>query len=222
MRRQSSEILFYLAVTAVLIQYPVTANSNEDQRPGYFSEELVLSDEDIRDITSQVMSRNPVLSSSPGIKAAGGTRHRGTNDVADVIYFPHIEHGGVKQAFQVRCTRTVPETRWACCEIQIRRYMNVRLQEFEVRVVGPISSQAALALIEAARKVLPPTQPDDPEAPTTAIMIRPQLNNDGYVITWGTSEGYARLSMKAQLTDGANWEHPDAWQLEVWWSSDKL
>ena len=99
--------------------------------------------------------------------------------------------------------------------------MSVRLQDFETRVVGPIGAHEALALIEASRSAIRHSGYQGSDEPTTAVMIRPMLNDEGYRITWGTPEGYARISFEARLVDGADPTVPDDWQIAPAWVSDK-
>ena len=221
MRRQALIFLTILIVAVAQIDMPVKAKEQAPADTGYHAENFQLGDDDLRDITSQVMAQHPLLSSSPGMKYAGATRHRHSQDVAEVIYFPHIETAGIKQAFQVTCSRQVPEVSWNCDEARIRRYVALDSQDFEVRVTGPIGSGEAMALIEATREALPPSLGDGSATPETVIMILPNTGSDGYLVTWGTTEGQARLMMEARLADGANPEEPDGWQVNVFSSNKK-
>ena len=214
MRRKAQISLTVLVAAAVQIYMPLMAKEESPPDIGYHAEKLQLSDDDLRDITAQVLAQNPLLSSSPGIKGAGATRHRRSQDIADVIYYPHIETAGIKQAFQVTCSRQVPKESWNCDEARIRRYVALDSQHFEVRVTGPIGSDAAMALIEATRAALPPSLEDGSATPQTAIMILPY--KDGYLITWGDREGHAKLTMQARLPDGADPREPTGWQAKVY------
>ena len=220
MRRQTRILLTVLIVGVMPIDQPLKAKEQVPADTGYHSENLELGDADLADITSQVIAQNPLLSSSPGIKYAGATRHRHSEDVAEVIYFPHFETAGIKQAFQVTCSRHVPEVSWKCDKARIRRYIALVSQEFEVRVTGPIGSVEAMALIEATRQALPiPSGLEDGSAtPATVIMILPYKGT--YLVTWGDEEGHAQLMMQAQLLESTDPTEPTGWQAKIYSSSD--
>jgi len=110
-----------------------------------------LDDSELGAITLQALERNPLLSSSPGIKFASAQRSARSIDIADVVYHPHSDSAGIKQAFQLQCRRQMPNKLWMCGEAEIRRYLQLGTQDFEVRVTGDIEYEAALALIQATR-----------------------------------------------------------------------
>ena len=186
---------------------------------GYYTEDIELGDTDIDNISAQVLAQHPLLSSSPGIKAAGAARHFNKFeydlDTAWVVFHPHTETAGIKQAYQVSCVRQVPDTDWMCEEAMIRRYLALETQDFEVRITGPIDSDAAMALIEATRQALPPELDDGSAAPETAINILPTAGDSEYLVVWGSPEGYGQLMMQAQLADGADATLPEGWQANV-------
>lgn len=174
------------------------------------TDNVPLSQEDLRDITAQVLAKHPLLSSSPGIKYAEATRiYRWSEDVADVIYYPHSESAGIKEAFQVGCTRKIPSTAWTCEDATIRRYLAMVTQDFEVRVTGLISSDAAIALIEATRKVLPVRAADSSDVPDTAMKL--SSYDDSATVTWVNFEGRSHLIVKGRLTEGGDPTRPEDW-----------
>ena len=162
-------MLLLAFVGVALLHSPWVSADSRSSDDHSETDNVPLSQEDLRGITAQVMAKHPLLSSSPGIKYAEATRiDRWSEDVADVIYYPHFESAGIKEAFQVGCTRKIPTTAWTCEDVRIRRYLALATQNYEVRVTGSISSDAAVALIEATRKVLPVRAADMSDVPDTA------------------------------------------------------
>lgn len=187
----------------------VNADSRSSDDPTK-PDNVPLSQEDLRDITAQVMAEHPLLSSSPGIKFAQASRiDRWSEDIADVIYYPHFESAGVKQAFQVGCTRKIPNTTWTCEDVIIRRYLALDTQVFEVRVRGLISSEAAIALIKATRKVLPVRTADNSDVPDTAMTLSSSDNSGS--VTWVNFEGRSWLIVKGRLANGGDPTRPEDW-----------
>lgn len=215
MRRQAQLFLTILLLAAIQADRPLTAEESAASDNGYHAENFQLGDDELREITSQVMAQHPLLASSPGIKYAGAARHRRSQDVAEVLYYPHIEHAGIKQAFHVGCSRRVPETYWNCDDVRIRRYMALDSQDFEVRISGPIHSDEAMAMIEATRRALPARLDDGSVTPRTAVQILPSTRS-GYLVTWGNEIGHQKLMMWARLADGADPGKPEGWLAEVY------
>ena len=172
-----------------------------------------LDDSELRTITLQVLEKNPLLSSSPGIKFSSAQRSVRSTDVAFIIYHPHSESAGVKQAFQVQCHRQVPSESWTCGELKIRRYLQLDSQDFEVRVTGGIESKKALVLIQATRGTVQASATNDSVIPETAIIVFPE--NDKFLVSWGSPEGYQELSVEAHLKEGGNPANPDDWQTSI-------
>jgi hypothetical protein len=54
--------------------------------------------------------------------------------------------------------------------------------------------------------------------PETAIMILAE--GDGYLVTWGSREGYQELAVKAHLRDYGNPARPEDWQAGMWEPED--
>ena len=186
-----------------------------DQPSGNYSEpEIVpLSEEDLRAITAQIMARQPLLSSSPGIKFAEAIRTRGTEDWAVIIYYPHTESAGIKEAFQVDCTRLGPGTAWACEDADIRRYLALATQDYEVRVTGPISSTAAVALIESTRKLLPVRTAGIDDVPDTAMIL--SSHDDSASVTWVNFEGSSYQRVRGRLTESGDPTRPQDWIVDL-------
>jgi hypothetical protein len=165
-----------------------------------------------------VMQKNPLLSSSPGIKFASAQRSVRSRDIASIVYFPHVESAGIKQAFQVRCTRQVPNEQWVCDDAEIRRYLRLDSQDFEVRVTANIGTEPALALIQATRATVQASRTGGSAIPQTAIMILPDGND--YLVTWGSPEGYQELIVKGHLRDGGDPARPEDWQTRMFEPKD--
>src|ERR1700741_4310289 len=114
----------YLPLLAVLAAPLALAGEAPAQapQPDY---QIPLSDADLRAITLQVLEQHPILASSPGIKAAYGSRGPDTIEVANVVFYPHSETAGVKNALQATCRREVPDDSWACPAVSLRRYVKL-------------------------------------------------------------------------------------------------
>jgi len=154
-----------------------------------------------------------LVSSSPGIKFADADRYNGSEDSAVVIYYPHLERAGIKEAFQVQCTRLVPDTRWTCDDVQIRRYLALDSQDYEVRVTGPIDSEAAVALIEATRKVLPVADNENSDVPVTAMLL--SSYDDSAHVVWVNFAGEASLIIRGRVSAGGDPTRVDDWVVET-------
>ena len=110
-----------LLISALMLLWSA-AKAEKPPGPSFVEEPVPLSDNELRQITVDLLERYPELAGSPGAKVAvayqGGS---GTSVPAIVIYYPHVERGGVKEALQARCRRTNPSTIWTCDEVEIRR-----------------------------------------------------------------------------------------------------
>lgn len=171
-------------------------------------ESVPLSRSELRDISAQVMAKQPLLSSSPGIKVADASRVWG-EDFASVIWHPHSEEAGIKRAFQVECARKPPNKTWDCADARIRRYLALDTQDYEVRVTGPIGFSAAMALIEASRQVLPLVADDGIAVPDTVRNI--SSFDDGANVVWVDFEGGSSILIAGQLAEGGDPAQPDDW-----------
>jgi hypothetical protein len=158
-----------------------------------------------------------------------------------VIFHPHADSRGIKEAFQVSCERTCENKTWTCDDVSIRRYLRLASQNFEVRITSEISLETALALIEATRRDLQAVT-DAADRPDTAIIIMPHLDPGitwsrtpegvpelsrrpgdggdpkvlGYRVTWGTPEGYSKVTMLAYLAEGGDPANPDDWHASLY------
>lgn len=207
----------YFATSALLllIAAPTVARAAAEASHTEYSlvDTVPLSESDLEKITLQVMQRTPLLSSSPGIKFAHAQRSVRSTDIASIVYFPHAASAGMKEAFQVRCVRQVPDELWTCDEPELRRYLQLDSQEFEVRVTADIGTEEALALIQATRSTVQASATRTSVASQTAIMILP--DRGGYLVTWGSPEGYQKLSVRAHLRAGGNPVLPEDWQTRM-------
>ena len=202
--------LVFLLTASAPAQLAIAGEASPEIRPG---DEIPLDEADLRMITLQVLERNPLLSSSPGIRFASAVRQEPSTDAVDIIFNPHAEIAGVRHAFQVHCSREIPSELWTCGEVRLRRYVQLESQDFEVRVVGALGIEQVLALIQATRRVAQASASDGSTIPDTAIMVLP--TGDGYVVNWGTDEGYGKLLVQAQLKKSGNAAKPEDWQTTI-------
>jgi hypothetical protein len=200
----------FMAVLVALMLKSAMAVAEERSDGNYLLvDEVALNEEDLRKITSQVLAQNPLLSSSPGIKAAFAQRSVRSTDLADVVFYPHTESAGVKSAFQVGCSRKAPDGPWSCDKAEIRRYISLDSQNYEVRVVGPIDSTAAISLIESARNALRSNASTGSTLADTAVMVK--ASEGGYLVTFRPSEGNEGPVMWARLTGDGDPANPRDW-----------
>lgn len=202
---------------SVLISGALAA-ATEGPESGYVLGQAVpLDEEDLKDITLQVMQKRPLVSSSSGIKAASAQRSVRSTDIASVIYFPHVESAGVKQAFQVRCVRQAPSTQWICEDPELRAYLRLDSQDFEVRVTVAVTMKEALALIEATRATVQQSRPAGAAIPQTAIMISTaDSSHSSYLVSWGNEQGHNELTVEARPIKGGNQSDAEGWQASLW------
>ena len=196
------------ALIGLALLHGPRAGADEQSSERQKDDSVPLSQEDLRSITAQVMAKQPLLSSSPGIKYAEASRWE-SEDFATVIYHPHSESAGIRQAFQVECARQIRDTAWTCEDAGIRRYLALETQEFDVRVTGPIGSGAALALIEASRKLLPVRVSGTSDVPDTAMKL--SSYDDSATVIWVNFEGSSYLMVDGQLAEGGDPTRPDGW-----------
>jgi hypothetical protein len=220
MDRLSASTVLALVIS-VLFAAP-RADAAEVSEPEYaLGESVPLDDEDLKNITLQVMQKHPLVSSSSGIKHASAQRSVRSTDIANILYFPHTERSGVKQAFQVRCVRQPPGKQWLCEDPEIRAYLKLDSQDFEVRVSVPVTIQEALALIEATRATVQRSRPMGTAIPRTAISISPADSSySSYLVSWGNAEGQHELTIDARLRSGGDPTETDGWQTSVWEPSE--
>jgi hypothetical protein len=201
----------YLLVPAAVLMC-LAAVADAQSAPGA---DEPLPESERQQITLDLIQRYPELASSPGVKAASAPPPDTRGSVViSVIYYPHAERHGIKEAFEALCAREYPSTTWTCDDVSIRRYLQMESQDWEVRIRGDISAQSALALIDGSRRDLRAGITDASRLPSTAIMIVPHTDGD-YRITWGLPGGQARLTMLACLADGGDANNPDDWHATV-------
>lgn len=220
MVRLSSRIALALVISITLSPRLVAAG--EPPRPDCASGDAVpLGESDLREITLRVLETHPLLSSSPGVKFAEA--HRACRSIdhvvwstvhhAFVVFHPHVESAGIKQAYQAHCQRLIPTESWECGLVQIRRYLQLETQDFEVRVKGDIGHEAALALIQATRGTAQANATGGSEIPDTAIIIFP--SGESYLVNWGSREGMGELTVEARLRKGGDPSRPEDWQTNI-------
>ena len=224
MARFSEKVSLVLFSSVLLAARLIAAGeaSSTDYSPG---DSVPLDEVDIQKITLQVLATNPLLSSSPGVKYASAQRSVWSIDIAgfiehaDIIYYPHTESAGIKEAFQVICWRQDSNQSWTCDEATIRRYVQLESQDFEVRIKGKIGSEEALALIQATRDTLQASVTDGSIISQTVTMVIPY--DDGYLVTWRGAEESHTLMVQARLSDGGNPAKSEDWQASIYWPENQ-
>jgi hypothetical protein len=206
-----TQLLPFIRVAAAVL---VWSAAGADSIDGGIDQEVPLTEDERLQITLSLLQRYPALASSPGVKAAAAYVGGPGAATAYVIFHPHAESHGVKQAFQVSCVREPASRPWTCNEVTIRRYVRLATQDFEVRVAADISSEAALALIEASRRELQASAPEFADVASTATLIL-QLRQGVYAIDWGTREGYAKVTLHAELAKGGDPADSGAWHTRI-------
>lgn len=196
----------FLALSLVFAG-PTSAASEESTRS---HGEVPLAASDKREISALVLAANPDLASSPGIKYSLAFETPGDGRDAFVIFKPHADTGGVKQALQVDCLRASGDSPWSCDPAKVRRYMRVENQEVEVVVVGDIDSREALAVVEATRVSLPHYLDGQPADSCRAIQLMPGVT--GYKVNWSCEEIDTGLFMHATSIAGADTTTVSGWQ----------
>jgi hypothetical protein len=186
------------------------------QHPIALDADVQLPADEIRQITVSLLERYPQLGSSPGVKVATAPDGDGdgASNQAVVVFYPHTQSRGVAEALVAYCGRTDSNEAWACDNVEVRRYAQLPSQDYEVRVRGEISSEAALALIEASRRDLQAAAADQFHVPKTAVMVQAQ-KNDRYFVTWGAPDGTAQVVMRGELTHSGDPTNPDDWHATV-------
>ena len=212
---QRPEQIHFAAIMSVAIFAfaPVFADS-PIQDATKVGEQVELMPSDLEEITAHVLTTDPIVSSSPGIKYAGAHRTVRSLDMADVIYYPHEEIAGLRRALQVKCLRQIPVGRWNCERARIRSYLQIDSQDFEVRVLDGIDANQALALIEATRPVALAHSNEAQEVPRTAIMMMWEI--DAVVVSWGNRQGHQQISVAARLVEGGNSADWRDWRAEIY------
>ena len=214
-----SALITLAIVIPVLLNARLVAADGTSTADYSLGDKVPLDESELRAITLQVLEKNPLLSSSPGTKHASAQRSVRSVDIADIIYYPHADSAGMKEAFQVQCRRQAPVKKWTCGDAEIRRYLQLETQDFEVRVTGGIGFDEALALIQATRGTVQASAIDGSTIPETAILIWHEA--DTFLVTWGGSEGYQELAVEAHLRDDGNPTDPEDWQTSIFEPKDE-
>jgi hypothetical protein len=202
----------YLAISAILVAR-LAAAGEAPQDDQVVVVEIPLGDADLRAITLAVLENNPLLASSPGVKVANATRGPGTIEYASVVFYPHMETAGIKEAFQAQCRRESPDVSWACEYVTLRRYVKLENQDFELRVKGDLTIEAVHALIEATRTTAQSNTPAGAAIPEAAIILLPV--EDGYLVDWGSDQGFQAVSVMARLKKGGDPAVAEDWRTEL-------
>jgi hypothetical protein len=180
------------------------------------ADDVPLPADEVRQITASLLERYPQLASSPGVKIATAPDREGagTSDATVVVFYPHTQSRGFKEALVAYCERMRSDKIWTCDHVEFRKYAQLASQDYEVRVRGEISSEAAFALIEASRRDLQAAAADRSDLPKTAVMVQAQ-KNDRYFVTWGTPEGIARVVMRGELTLDGDPTNSNDWRASI-------
>jgi len=210
----TKQLLRFLLVPACVLSWSVAA-AHESHDPSVV-EVVPLPDHELRQITVSLLEQYPQLAGSPGVKVSGKVSgaYEGSpgTEAANVIYYPHIEGRGVRAAVEAHCHRTQPSTTWVCDDVRNRRYLQVAAQAFEVRLLAEISSDAAIALVEASRRDLNSTANDV----STAILIHDYHDRPGqYFVSWGTPDGFTKVTLLAELARGGSPTNPNDWHASI-------
>jgi len=132
----AAQLLRFLLVSASVLVWAVARADDPSDRA--CDESVPLPEDERQQITLSLLERYPQLASSPGVKAAetlpSGCPYTTAGTV--VIFYPHSEHHGIKEAFEALCGREYPNKTWTCDHVTIRRYLQLVSQDFEVRVKG--------------------------------------------------------------------------------------
>jgi hypothetical protein len=172
-------------------------------------------------ITLEVLRAHPMLSASPGIKHVDATRAWTMSHDADtkpaslvmanVIFHPHVESGGIKQAFQAHCQRETSNKVWSCPVVEIRRYVRLDSQDFEVRVKGDLDLAGIQAVIAATRQPAAELALRRSEIADTAIVLF--SCGTGYHVSWGHENGIGTVGLEARLRTEGNPADPSDWEV---------
>jgi hypothetical protein len=102
---------------------------------------------------------------------------------------------------------------WTCDHVELRRYVQLDSQDFEVRVKGNLILEEVLALIQATRAIVHASTTDGSAVPETAIMVLPA--NGGYLVAWGSPDGQGGLTVEAHLRRDGNAATSEDWQTSI-------
>ena len=202
--------------TGVLLCWSVLAAAaaplGEPSPPAKYDVPRELEASELQEITLAVLKDHPILSASPGIKAAFRYQHYSRGETADVVFYPHAESRGIKYAIQAFCNRESEEDAWDCSRVESRRYVKLDSQDFEVRVKGSLDMAGVLAITEATRPVAESAVADVSTVDEVQIIFPA---NDGYLVGWGSEAGGGAVTVEAHLRDGGSAANPGDWEAFV-------
>ena len=197
--------------------------SESDAPPDASDHQVTLTDADLQMITLAVMKTHPLVAGA-GVKHVDA--HRSYRVAADdedpsiasgvsanVIFYPHSETAGIKEALQVHCSREHADGAWACPLVQLRRYVRLDTQDFEVRVKGDLSVEAVLALVEATRSTARSAPNEGSSAADIATIILPC--GEGYLVSWADLDHQAGVLVEARLSRDGDPAEPGDWETSL-------
>jgi hypothetical protein len=209
-------------ISSLFLSATPAAAGEPGQKESALAEVVPLDDGDRRAITLEILKAHPLLSASPGIKYAEASRgfqisgdapvNVEPHDYATVIFRPHTETGGIKNAYEAQCERAVPSGAWSCPDVQIRRYVKLDSQDFEVRVKGDLDLEGVIAVIDATRELAQSSVWDGSGILDTATIVFPA--NGGYVVSWRNPERTDAKAVEAFLRNGGSPANPHDWQAQ--------
>lgn len=217
--------LVRLVVAALTLFALAPAQASEPKPPVDAPDPRVtLGDADLRMITLEVMKTHPLLASSPGVKHAEAYRGYQVSSEEDgpaigsivnasVIFLPHSETAGVRNALQAHCLRELAGADWSCPVVELRRYIRLEEQDFEVRVKGSLTLEAVLALVEATRGTALAASNEGSAALDTVSMILPC--DDGYFVSWTDRDHRSGVLVKARLAAGGDPAELNDWEASL-------
>ena len=97
--------------------------------------------------------------------------------------------------------------------VEIRRYVKLDSQDFEVRVNGDLDLAGIQAVIEATRQPAAAAALQSSEVADTASSIFDV--NGGYVVSWGDKNGMGRIGLEARLREDGNPADPKDWDVNA-------
>jgi hypothetical protein len=201
-----------LALVTASPSSAVTAVEGPPTPPPDFEFELELNRSDLNAIRMDVLQRFPILAASPGIKFARGERGYPSGEAAHVVFFPHSDTRGVKNALQAHCLRDTTESQWSCPVVETRRYVELDTQDYEVRVVADIDLEGVLALMEATRPLMLATRPSS-SVDTLMVIFAAE---GGYIVGWGSEDERETVTLQAHLRDDGYAANVDDWNVSVY------
>ncbi|HWM27661.1 MAG TPA: hypothetical protein VNQ14_04325 [Woeseiaceae bacterium] len=200
-----------LALVAASPLSAVTAVEEPPIPSSDFEFALELKQSDLNAIRMDVLQRFPILAASPGIKFARGERGFLSGGSAHVVFFPHSETRGVKNALQAHCLRDTAESQWSCPIVETRRYVELDTQDYEVRVVADIDLDGVLALKEATNPLMLATRPS-PSVDTLMVIFAVE---SGYIVGWGSEDERETVTLQVRLRDGGHAANAGDWNVSV-------